>query len=170
MQSDLSDGIAYLAEKGTIDPKRGCIVGASYGGYAALVGVTMQQDVYRCSVAVAGVSDLKLFVDREYNERGSRGLRDFREELIGPRSGMDAISPRTYAAKVQVPVMLIHGEDDTVVPFRQSAVMADALKDAGKPHELIRLSGEDHWLSRAETRRQMLREAVAFVEKNNPAS
>ena len=58
--------------------------------------------------------------------------------------------------------------DDTVVPFQQTAVMADALKDAGKPFELVVLNKEDHWLSRAETRKQMLEAALAFVEKHNP--
>jgi len=60
MQTDISDGVADLAKKGVIDPKRACIVGASYGGYAALAGVTVQQGLYRCAVSVAGVSDLTI--------------------------------------------------------------------------------------------------------------
>ncbi len=67
------------------------------------------------------------------------------------------------------PVLLIYGEKDTVVPPQQSTDMASALKAAGKPVELLRLDGEDHWLSRAKTRLQMLKAAVAFVEKYNPA-
>jgi dipeptidyl aminopeptidase/acylaminoacyl peptidase len=65
--------------------------------------------------------------------------------------------------------MLIHGEDDTVVPFSHSDKMADALKDAGKSYELVRLEGEDHWLSLSSTRLQMLEAAVGFVERHNPA-
>jgi dipeptidyl aminopeptidase/acylaminoacyl peptidase len=65
--------------------------------------------------------------------------------------------------------MLIHGEDDTVVPFSHSGKMADALKDAGKSYELVRLEGEDHWLSLSSTRLQMLEAAVGFVERHNPA-
>src|SRR5262249_22277991 len=62
MQTDLSDGVRYLAKQGVIDPARVCIVGASYGGYAALAGVTIDPGVYRCAVSVAGLSDLKLML------------------------------------------------------------------------------------------------------------
>ena len=65
--------------------------------------------------------------------------------------------------------MLIHGRDDTVVPYVHSTQMADALKDEGKPYELVTLDGEDHWLSLSETRQTMLNSAVTFVQKNNPA-
>ena len=64
--------------------------------------------------------------------------------------------------------MLIHGEDDTVVPFSHSYKMADALKDADKPYELVTLDGEDHWLSLSVTRRQMLESAMRFVQEHNP--
>lgn len=169
MQTDLSDGIAYLAEQGIVDPERACIVGASYGGYAALAGVTLQQGQYRCAVAVAGVSDLEMFLSREYHESGdSKDLRDEWLEMMGPRDELEDVSPRTFAARADAPILLIHGRDDTVVPYEQSTAMADSLKDAGRPYELVELEGEDHWLSRSETRKQMLEEAVAFVQQHNP--
>jgi dipeptidyl aminopeptidase/acylaminoacyl peptidase len=170
MQSDISDGLAELAGRGVVDPQRACIVGASYGGYAALAGVTLQQGLYRCAVAVAGVSDVALMYSTGYREGGKVGLlrRSLLEEL-GPREGFDAVSPRRFARQADAPILLIHGRDDTVVPFEQSAKMADALKDAGKPQRLVELREEDHWLSRAATRQQMLEEAVAFVEQHNPA-
>jgi dipeptidyl aminopeptidase/acylaminoacyl peptidase len=67
-----------------------------------------------------------------------------------------------------VPILIIQGQDDTVVPYSQSQAMADALKRAGKPYEFITLKSEDHWLSRGETRLQMLQASVAFLQKNNP--
>src|SRR5690606_9971004 len=134
MQTDLSDGMAYLAEQGMIDPARACIVGASYGGYAALAGVTLQQDLYRCAVSVAGVSDLDLFLDREYRESGqSKDLRDEWLEMMGPRSTLAELSPRRLAARADAPVLLIHGRDHTVVPYEQSTRMPDAPTEAGKP-------------------------------------
>ena len=78
------------------------------------------------------------------------------------------ISPVKQVDKVTVPILLIHGKDDTVVPYEQSQVMADALKRAGKPVELVTLAAEDHWLSRSATRLQMLTETVKFLEANNP--
>lgn len=168
MQTDLSDGLAYLAEQGIADPKRACIMGGSYGGYAAMAGITLQNGLYRCSVAVAGVSDLGIFLRREYNESGSRELRDGWLEMMGARSNLEEVSPRTFAAKANAPILLIHGRDDTVVPYQQSRIMADALKDAGKPFEFVELEGEDHWLSRSQTRQQMLAAAVKFVLEHNP--
>ena len=169
MQTDLSDGMDYLAQQGIVDPDRACIMGASYGGYAALAGVTIQQGKYKCSVSVAGVSDLKMMVDTDYNESGSKELREYWLELMGDRNALDDISPRRQAARADAPILLIHGRDDTVVSYRQSQVMADALKDAGKPYKLVELRKEDHYLSRSPSRMQMLSEALAFVEKYNPA-
>jgi dienelactone hydrolase len=170
MQTDISDGLAALAGKGIVDPKRACIVGASYGGYAALAGVTLQQGLYRCAVAVAPVSDLALMYRTDVRESGqSRVLSRALQEQLGPRGGYDAVSPRRFAQRADAPILLIHGRDDVVVPFEQSAKMADALKDAGKPHRLVVLREEDHWLSRPATRLQMLEEAVGFVQQHNPA-
>jgi dipeptidyl aminopeptidase/acylaminoacyl peptidase len=82
---------------------------------------------------------------------------------------LHAISPIEHVNAVSGPVLLIHGRDDTVVPYEQSDVMADALKHAGKSVELVTLKHEDHWLSRSATRQQMLDASVAFLQKNNPA-
>ena len=170
MQTDLSDGISALVDKGIVDPKRACIVGASYGGYAALAGVTIQNGIYRCAVSVAGVSDLVNLYEEDYRESGETRMSKTRLlEQLGPRDRWKDISPRRLASRADAPVLLIHGRDDTVVPYSHTTRMADALKDAGKPYEVVTLDGEDHWLSRAKTRQQMLEAAVAFVEKHNPA-
>ncbi len=174
MQTDLSDGVRALAAKGTIDPRRVCIVGASYGGYAALAGVTLETGVYRCAAAVAGVYDLRRFLEAERQAYGSSensALRYWSRFLgVDGRKDpdLDALSPAKLAAKADVPVLLVHGKDDTVVLFEQSRIMADALKKAGKPVELVTLQGEDHWLSRGDTRLQMLKAIVAFLETHNP--
>lgn len=173
MQTDLSDGVRDLAKQGIIDPKRVCIVGASYGGYAALAGATLDTGVYRCAVSVAGPSDLKkmlLSVRASHNGAVSAAQR-YWLRFMGADGIRDpdlaAISPAQQAARANIPVMLIHGKDDTVVRYDQSQIMADALKKAGKPVEFITLEGEDHWLSRGATRLKMLTETVAFVEKHN---
>ena len=170
MQTDLSDGLAALAAEGIVDPSRACIMGASYGGYAALAGVTLQQGIYRCAVAVAPVSDLRDMYNEDYRASGDQFItKTALLEQLGPKDGWNAVSPRRSAASADAPILLIHGKDDTVVPYSHSARMADALKDAGKPYRLIALEGEDHWLSLSATRLQMLQAAVAFVEEHNPA-
>jgi acetyl esterase/lipase len=175
MQTDLSDGVRRLAAEGLIDPERVCIVGASYGGYAALAGVTVEQDIYRCAVSVAGVSDLRRMVSWEASQgarRDNRTVRYWNRFMGAERTGdqgLDALSPARLADGADAPVLLLHGRDDTVVPIEQSRIMARALRGAGKPVEFIELDGEDHWLSRGDTRERMLTETVRFLEMHNPA-
>jgi dipeptidyl aminopeptidase/acylaminoacyl peptidase len=174
MQTDLSDGLHYLAEQGIVDPKRACIVGASYGGYAALAGVSIQSGIYRCAVAVAGISDPSNFmrwIKRKESYGSKAGLRYWERFLGAGEPGdkrLDAISPLRHADRITVPLMLIHGRDDTTVPYDQSADIAKALKHAAGPVEFITLKNEDHYLSRSATRLQMLQSSVEFLRKYNP--
>ena len=170
MQTDKSDGLNALVEAGIADPARACIVGASYGGYAALAGVTIQQDLYRCAVAVAPVSDIRDMYNEDYRASGrERTTRVALREQLGDPSLWDDVSPLKKAGQADAPIMLIHGRDDTVVPYSHSLKMADKLKDNDKPYELVTLNGEDHWLSLSVTRQQMLENAVRWVETYNPA-
>jgi dipeptidyl aminopeptidase/acylaminoacyl peptidase len=173
MQTDLSDGVRDLVKQQIVDPKRVCIVGASYGGYAALAGVALDPGVYRCAVSYAGIADISRhlsFVETHsifnritlrYDTRfmGVSGARD---------PAVDAISPIRHLDAIDVPVLLIHGKDDTVVSFEQSRVMYDAMHQANKNVQLVELKAEDHWLSRSETRLQMLKASVAFLREYNP--
>lgn len=170
MQTDISDGLAELVRQGIVDPKRACIMGASYGGYAALAGVTLQQGLYRCAVSVAGVSDVRRMYATDVRESANDKtlIRSLKAE-IGSGRDLDAISPARFAERADAPVLLIHGKDDTVVLYEQSTLMHRALQKAGKPVDLVTLKGEDHRLSKSATRLAMLSAAVAFVEKHNPA-
>lgn len=174
MQSDLSDGVRDLAKTGAIDPQRVAILGASYGGYAALAGAAFEDRTYRCAVSIAGLSDLKRMLVWEAEQTGSRrdSTQRYWSRFMGAKDRndpiLDQISPAKHAADVTIPVMLIHGKDDTVVDIEQSRVMAAALTAAGKPVELVTLAGEDHWLSRPDTRVKTMVEAVKFLKRCNP--
>jgi dipeptidyl aminopeptidase/acylaminoacyl peptidase len=169
MQTDISDGLAALAHDGIVDPKRACIVGASYGGYAAMAGVTLQHGLYRCAVSVGGIGDLNAFRVTAMTQTNYAGVvYASLKQSLGPFNDLKQVSPIAFSDHTDAPILLIHGEDDTVVRFDQSKNMAAALQRAGKPVELVKLTGEDHWLSKSETRLQMLKAAVAFVEKYNP--
>jgi cephalosporin-C deacetylase-like acetyl esterase len=171
MQTDLSDGVRYLAKEGIIDPARVCIVGGSYGGYAALAGVTLDPGIYRCAVSVAGISDLKRML-QWVNENHTHRTQRYWDRFMGVSGPgdpvLDAISPIKHLDAINVPVLLIHGRDDTVVPFEQSSVMFDALRRTRKDVEMVTLKNEDHWLSRSETRLQMLQSLVTFLRAHNP--
>jgi dipeptidyl aminopeptidase/acylaminoacyl peptidase len=174
MQTDLSDGVRYLAAQGLIDPRRVCIVGASYGGYAALAGAALDPGVYRCVASIAGIADLKRFLvsvaDRDDTDDSQSGR--YWNRFLGVTGAadplLDTISPLKHIDAIAVPVLLVHGKDDTVVPYEQSQIMAAALRKAGKPVEFVTLRREDHWLSRSETRLQMLQAVVKFLKINNP--
>ena len=166
MQTDVSDALAALAAEGIVDPKRACIVGASYGGYVAAAGVTLQNGIYRCAVSFAGLFDLNATVA---DTRPRSGSLRYWKSFFGP-GNLSAISPSSAAGKADAPILLIHGKDDVVVPYEQSSGMAGALRRAGKRVELVTLDGGDHWLSDEASRAAMLSAAVAFVERYNPAN
>jgi dipeptidyl aminopeptidase/acylaminoacyl peptidase len=171
MQTDLSDGVRFLAAQGTADPKRVCIVGASYGGYAALAGATFDGGVYRCAVSFGGISDLRQMAYAS-RERGGKPGVSYWTRYTGANDVDDPVlvkySPALQAASAYAPILLIHGKDDTVIPLAQSREMADALQKAGKPVEIVVQNHADHWLSLGQTRLEMLQATMAFVEKHNP--
>jgi dipeptidyl aminopeptidase/acylaminoacyl peptidase len=169
MQTDLSDGVRYLVGQGIVDPGRVCIVGGSYGGYAALAGVTLDPGVYRCAVSVAGISDERRMVEWA-KDTSTVAAERYWSRYVGVDQGesFDDISPIRHIDKVTAPILLIHGTDDTVVPIEQSRMMAAALTKAGKSVQLVTLKSEDHWLTSGETRLEMLAATMDFLEKNNP--
>ena len=89
------------------------------------------------------------------------GVTDLDDASVNERS------PAKHADAIRVPIMLIHGSDDTVVPFDQSQRMADALQRVHKPFQMVKLKSEDHWLSRGQTRVQMLEAIAEFLRTNN---
>ena len=172
-ETDISDGIAELARQAVVDPKRVCIVGAGFGGYAALAGVTLQHGLYRCAAAINGIADLPGQLGWGVDRMGELGpnIRAY-ERRLGASSSADgsiaAFSPASLADKADAPVLLLWGSDDVLVPPSQGETMARALEKAGKPVKQVVLKNEDHGLSHEATRRQLLAELVEFVQQNDP--
>lgn len=171
MSTDLDDGVGHLVAQGLADPERVCIVGASYGGYAALAAGAFSPERYRCVVSIAGVSDLRDMLRDERRESGEHQWNLAYWELqfgadAKDRELLEARSPAEHADRFQAPVLLIHGKDDTVVPRSQSKTMERALKRADKSVRLEVLKGEDHWLTQAETRLETLRLVDGFVAQH----
>ncbi|MEL6112091.1 MAG: S9 family peptidase [Pseudomonadota bacterium] len=167
MQDDITNGVRTLINKGTVDAARVCIAGASYGGYAALAGATLTPDLYACAISVNGVTDLMSVLGEGFRS-GEYSLAYWQAQIgdrFKDRKAILAVSPVEQVDKIRAPVLLIHGKDDTVVPYGQSRRMEQAMKSAGKKVEFVTLSGEDHWLSGAETRKRMLSETLEFVDE-----
>lgn len=173
MQDDVTDAVRHMIDIGVADPGRICIVGASYGGYAALAGVALTPELYRCGIAIAGVSDLLVALRIEGIESGRRSsaYQYWRRSIGDPGSNRDALiatSPARLAANITAPVLLIHGEEDETVPIRQSELMEQAMRRADRPVRFVRLEGADHyWDSWAvESRTALFRETASFLAQH----
>jgi dipeptidyl aminopeptidase/acylaminoacyl peptidase len=169
MQDDITDGVNAMIKMGWADKERVCIVGWSYGGYAALAGGALTPELYKCVVSVAGVSNLREMIATEKRNHGPQSMSViYWEMLIGDpdkdAKAIDAVSPAKLADKFQAPVLLIHGTEDTTVLARQSDAMNDALKAANKPVEYIRIKGDDHGLVDNDSRRIALTKVAEFLK------
>lgn len=164
VQSDVQDGVKKLVADGIADPKRICIVGASYGGYMALAGATYSPDLYACAISYAGIADIDhlLYTGTTFE---SEAISTWKR-----RTGADGDSrkpwlesPANFAVNVKIPVLLLHSEKDTTVPIDQSEIEQKALQHAGKQVEFIRLPGDDHYLEFASTRIALLKKVEEFL-------
>jgi dipeptidyl aminopeptidase/acylaminoacyl peptidase len=168
MQDDLTDAVRWLEARGTADPQRVCIVGGSYGGYAALMGGASTPELYRCVVSLAGVSDLPDFAS--WRAKYINGRAVFQRQVGADSDALKETSPRRLAAQFKAPVLLLHGTDDRSVPYAQSVAMDEALAQAGKPHRLVTLEGGDHFMSDAAQRLQIYREIETFLAQHMQAA
>ena len=165
MQDDLIDAISWAAAQGIADPKRVCIVGASYGGYAAMRGAQRDGGHYRCAVSYAGISDLGAMLRYDRNLLG-RGVVDYWKKQA---PDFTAVSPKFHAAEFGAPILIAHGVEDKRVPVKQSRMLVGELQKAGKPFEYLEQKLGDHHFSRSEDRIEFLKAVKAFLEKYNPA-
>jgi dienelactone hydrolase len=171
MQDDISDGVEKTIADGIVDPKRVCIFGASYGGYAALAGATLTPELYACTVSLAGISNLPDqmgYSKRQFGIDITNG--SFWTTRIGDiftdSAQLDAASPALHVDRVRAPVLLLHSELDITVPIEQSEMMASALDEAGKQWRFVRIGGDDHYLSLEQTRTRVLQELGSFLAAN----
>lgn len=173
MHSDLRDGVARLAADGVIDPAQVCIVGASFGGYLALSGVTLDKGIYRCAASIAGVSNLGLLAGDASRHYGAdaASVRYLKRMWTGMTpAALAQASPISQAGQASAPILLIHGDNDTTVPPQHSTDMQAALAKAGKSVELVMLTNEDHYLMKSDTRTQALKSLEAFLARNLPVT
>jgi len=149
MQDDITDGVKALIKDGTADPNRICIVGASYGGYAALAGGAFTPELYKCVVSIAGVADIPQMMHDEKTASGvdSEVYKYWVKWVGDPQTDLEemkAISPALNASKFQAPVLLMHGLSDQIVLANQSTRMEKALKAAGKQVEYLDFPHQGH--------------------------
>jgi dipeptidyl aminopeptidase/acylaminoacyl peptidase len=167
MQDDLEDGVRALIGQGVADPARVCIVGASYGGYAALMGAIKTPDLYRCAVSVAGVSDLRDLIRESSSFLGHEiGVERQLGLWWADRVRLRETSPVHHASRVRAPLLMVHGAEDRTVPVEQSRDMVAALARAGTPNvRYVELPRGDHALSREDDRLRLFLEMERFLSR-----
>ncbi len=139
MQDDVDDAAMYLVDKGLATSDQLAIFGWSYGGYSAFVGAMRDNNIYQCSIPGAGVSDLSLI-------RG--GLAESKFSKILQRPTIKGVSPVEQVEKVNIPMLIVHGDIDRIVEPVHSRKLVSRLKDLDKDYRYIELKGADHYLSR----------------------
>jgi len=168
IQDDITDAVTALTKDGKIDPERVCIMGSSYGGYAALAGATFTPEIYKCAISINGISDVKEMLSFEKSEHGEQSeIYRYWQEVINTKGlnskFLQSISPINYVNKIKIPILLIHGQRDKVVDFEQSEDFFDALKDADKDVKLVELTGEGHYLLKNKSRLEALTAIDTFL-------
>jgi dipeptidyl aminopeptidase/acylaminoacyl peptidase len=166
MQDDVEDGARKLIADGIADPNAIGIVGASYGGYAALMGVVKTPDFYRCAISVNGVANVFDLV--KDNRAFWRGYNVVDEQIGNDNSNLRAISPVNFADKIKAPVLLVHGTDDRQVDIKHSYQMRDALQKAKKEVTFVELPSEDHYLMNEKNRMDTFKAMDSFLDRCMP--
>jgi dipeptidyl aminopeptidase/acylaminoacyl peptidase len=171
MQDDIDDGVRWLAGRGTIDAKRVCIMGASFGGYAAMWAAVRNPETYRCAISFAGISDVESMLKYDKKAMAApRYFRDWRARVQGDKSfELDQISPIKLVDKMNVPILLAHGADDDNVPPSQSRRLHEALLKLGRAHEYVVYKGEGHGFQDPANATDFLTRVGKFLDAHNPS-
>jgi dipeptidyl aminopeptidase/acylaminoacyl peptidase len=170
MQDDITDALKFAVAQGMADPAKVCIVGGSYGGYAALMGLIKDPDQYRCGVAFAAVTDLRAIpqmfwsdINADYRDYGFPLLVG---DLKKDAERLAATSPVEQAARIKAPVLLVHGGKDRRVPIDNGERMREALQKAGKKVEWVVYPDEGHGFARDENAVDYWKRVEAFLAQN----
>lgn len=168
MQDDLNDAVTWFAKQGTIDPKRACVMGWSYGGYAAARGAQRDADVWRCAIAGAGIYDFPMMTtwDRDRFGKFGAGFQATSNDPIG-------ISSARHPEGKWAPILIVAGLRDQRIPIEQSRTLISRLKGAGKREgtdfRYIEQPQGTHNLPYEDVATEFLEETHKWLERWNPA-
>jgi dipeptidyl aminopeptidase/acylaminoacyl peptidase len=173
MQDDIADGVRWAIAKGIADPKRICIAGASYGGYATLMGLAKDPDLYQCGIDWLGVTDIKLLftghwsaasdLSDHYKQYGAPMLVG---DLIKDAAQLDATSPLLLAARITRPLLLAYGAADQRVPIYHGRKFYEAVKPTNPAVEWVVYDAEAHGWSLPATRVDFWGRVEKFLDKH----
>lgn len=166
MQDDLTDSVKQLIANGTVDKDRICIYGASYGGYAALMSVVKEPDLYRCTVGYVGVYDFEIQRSRSDTSESNFGMSYLNEVLPSTAPERMAQSPAYHVDRIKVPVMLVHGKKDVRVPIKNMDFLISQMKKAGKAPEVVVVQPKEaHGFRNVDNNVDLYTKMLAFFDK-----
>jgi dipeptidyl aminopeptidase/acylaminoacyl peptidase len=171
MQDDVADGVRWAVAQGIVDPKRVCIAGASYGGYAVLMGLINDPDLYRCGVDWVGVTDIGLLYSSHWSDLSDTwkkyGLPKLAGDPVADAAQFKATSPLEQVARIHAPVLLAYGGKDTRVPIEHGEKFHDALmKQPGSKSEWIVYGDEGHGWRSADNNIDFWKRVTKFLDAN----
>jgi dipeptidyl aminopeptidase/acylaminoacyl peptidase len=163
IQKDIHEGYQWLVAQKKASGNNVCIMGASFGGYSAVQSATLYPDTYKCVVANAGVYDLELILE----ENSSRAVKSFWKQSLGTDSQqLKAFSPVNYVERINVPLLLAHGENDEVADIEHVEKLREALDKAKKPYEWFVIDKEGHGFYNPENQKMYMKKVLNFLDKN----
>ena len=165
MQDDVTDATRWAVEQGIADPQRICLHGASYGGYASLMGVAREPALYRCASGYIGVYDLAN-MHNWGDIRDSASGETYLSEWIGEPETLAAVSPPNLAANIKAPVFLAAGGEDRRAPIAHSKKMEAALRAAGTPVETLYYDNEGHGFYLEDHKLTYYKQLLAFLDRH----
>jgi dipeptidyl aminopeptidase/acylaminoacyl peptidase len=170
MQDDVADSVQWAVKKGWVDPARVCIAGASYGGYAVLMGLIKDPDIYKCGVNWVGVSDINLMYDIGYSDFSEEWKRYGMPLLVGDQvkdaQQLKASSPLEQASRLQRPLLMAYGGTDRRVPLKHGMAFRDAVSKTNKDVEWVVYPNEGHGWRELDTNIDFWTHVEKFLDRN----
>ncbi|WP_266169807.1 alpha/beta hydrolase family protein [Dyella subtropica] len=166
IQQDLIDGVKWAIAEQYADPSRICVFGGSFGGYSAMMSVIRAPGMFKCAVGYAGIYDLDMMYNKGDIQARKSGRSYLRTAIGKDDADLAANSPTKLADKIDVPVLLVHGEADQRAPFAQAKAMRAALEAAHKPYEWLSKPGEGHGFYTEKNNIEFLNTLQAFLDKH----
>jgi len=173
MQDDIADGARWAIARGTADARRICIAGASYGGYATLMGLINDPDLYRCGINWVGVTDIGLMYDSgwRYSSDLSDGWKQYGMpqlvgDLVQDAAQLKATSPLLRAADIKQPLLLAYGGADVRVPLPHGLKFRDAVRKTNAQVEWVEYEEEGHGWSLPQNRIDFWTRVEKFLDRH----
>lgn len=170
MQDDIDDAMDWAVGQGIADKGRVCVIGSSYGGYAAMWAAIRNPERYRCAASFAGVSDWKRILKYDAKFFSRAGAKKWKSRVTGAdKFDLDTVAPARAIERLKVPLLVAHGRKDANVPFSQFKLVEEAARKANVGIETLVFDDEGHGFEKAENEARWYAALEAFLAKHNPA-